>query len=134
MICRNCKYRANMGNTDECGMIICSYPASWFMSGIDDECHFIVRPGSRRPRCGDCVNIDDRGCWGCLPKEEIYHTDKDGNEHPCDGFYAKYEDQFRDALVFWLETGLKNKEDIIRLIEEFDEEQRQIRRDIEGDS
>ncbi len=117
-ICRDCKYRMNIANTEETGVAICSKPNSCFVVNIDNHCHFI--PKKRRYTCYDCLSYgNDPGCLGMRPDEEPYWGE---DEHLCHAFEEKYTNELYDILTAWYELGLYDRDKIIGMIDDFEKQ------------
>ena len=52
LICKNCKYKQDIGNTTETGAAICTNATSYLPINITDKCHLI--PEKKELKCSDC--------------------------------------------------------------------------------
>ena len=120
MKCKDCKFRRDIANTEECNKGICSYPDSWFPIGLDDECHFI--PKAEELTCGDCWRLgNDYACLGCSPDDSALTDGK-----LCWMFVDRKEDEFTAILTWWLVHGLYEKEKILELIDRTEKSFREL--------
>ena len=114
-LCKDCKYRMNIGNTEETGTALCSRPDSWFPVSLDDPCHFL--PRKRRYTCFDCLNYgNDPGCMGMRPDEEPYWG-KD--KQLCHDFEEKYTEELYDILNAWYSLDKYDRDKIIGMLDDF---------------
>ena len=114
MKCKDCKFKRNISNTDTLGIAICSYPSSYFIVNIEDNCHFI--PDKEELKCGDCYWLkNDWGCVGCEETESAYRDGK-----LCSSYLDRQEIVFSDILLFWKYKGIYDRNHIIELIDEFE--------------
>ena len=114
MQCKDCKYKWNIGNTDETGYAICSYPDMHMPVNVNDPCHFILT--QRSLKCGDCENLyEDTACMGCQPEDSAYHNGK-----LCKDYRDKKEAELSEILSFWKSRNYYDRNRIERLIDEFE--------------
>ena len=127
MKCRDCKHKMNIGNTEETGSAICSYSTMHKMIHLDDPCHFLQE--TAQLTCGDCDCLHtDMGCFGCSPEDSPYFGGK-----LCDGYTDKKELEFYKILMFWKTHHYFDRDRIIGIIDDFEEEYERLREQIEGD-
>ena len=114
MQCKNCKYKMNIGNTEETGSALCSYPESYFPVQVEDNCHYI--PEKKELTCGDCARLgNDFGCAGMSEDDSAFYRDS-----LCSQFIDKREDAFMEILMFWKSQGMYKREKINELIDSFE--------------
>ena len=112
--CKDCKYKADIGNTEETGAALCTRSMMYFPINVNDDCHYI--PKLRPLQCQDCCNyLDDPGCIGCQPDDSVYF---DGEL--CMGFYDKKKVDLQEILMFWMVQGLYNREEINKMLDKFE--------------
>ncbi len=115
MKCKNCKYRKNIGNTNETGSAICSYSSSWFPVNIENNCQLI--PEKKELTCGDCSRLgEDTACFDCSEDDSAIY-----NGQLCRGFVDEREEEFKEILMFWKVQGFYDREKINKFIDEFEE-------------
>ena len=115
-ICKTCKYRINIQNTEETGNALCSRPSSWFPIKIEDKCHYL--PQKRRYTCSDCSHYgSDFGCIGVKPDEEPYWGE---DNHLCVEFEEKYTNDFYGILSAWYALDKYDRMTIIGMLDDFE--------------
>lgn len=113
MICKNCERCVRIGNTEEAGQGICSFPNEYIPVDINSECLFAPKPYT----CGDCDRLDsDAACMTCRAEDSAYHR-----EHLCGGFIDKKEVAILDGLIDWKLRGYDVKQKLEELIQEASE-------------
>lgn len=106
LICKNCKFKKDIGNTTETGAAICTNTTAYFPINITDKCHLI--PEKKELKCSDCKCLtEDFGCAGCSPEDSAYT-----NGSLCKGYTDNNLDQFEEIIKFWMVQGLYNREKI----------------------
>ena len=114
MKCKDCKYKKNLANTDECNKGICTYPESWFPIDLNDDCHFI--PKAEELKCKDCWHLyNDFGCFMCDEEDSAFYDGK-----LCRMFDDLKKDDFSSILMFWMIHGLYDREKINEMIDDFE--------------
>lgn len=113
MKCKNCQSFIEIANTESCGKGICKFPNSYFMVGVDDDCHFIP---SSEVHCGDCDRCyNDTACMTCEPEDSAYH-----NGQLCGGFIDRYELEVAKAIEVWKARGWNYQEIIAKVIQDIE--------------
>ncbi|RGY82365.1 hypothetical protein [Dorea sp. AM58-8] len=95
MKCGKCKFKINIGNTEETGAAFCSRVSSYFPINCKDDCHFL--PRKKELYCKDCSRLGrDTACMTARENDKVYY-----NGQRCGGFIDKKEDEFTEILQFW---------------------------------
>lgn len=111
MKCKDCQSFQEIANTAECGKGICTFPCSYFMVDMNDDCHFMP---SSEVRCGDCHRLlIDTACLTCMPEDSAYH-----NGHLCGGFIDAQEIALAKSISIWKARGWDYHEIIQKVIQE----------------
>ena len=85
MKCGKCKFKINIGNTEETGAAFCSCVSSYFPINCKDDCHFL--PRKKELYCKDCSRLGrDTACNKVREKENEYN-----NGHRCGVIIDKKE-------------------------------------------
>lgn len=88
-----CKYKQEIGNSEETGMELCTRNTSYFPVNYKDDCHFI--PQRRELVCGDCAALgEDFGCMGMEVDSSAYMDGK-----LCWGFRDLRKQEFANILA-----------------------------------
>ena len=112
MKCKECKKFMTMGNTDETGMGVCSFPNSYFPVNTNDECVYTLNPYT----CGDCDRLgNDFACFTCRAEDSAYH-----NGGLCGGFIDKQEVAIESAITEWIRRGIDVHSKITSILESID--------------
>ena len=99
MKCEKCKFKINIGNTEETGDAFCSRVSSYFPIN-----------------CKDCSRLGrDTACMTAKENDKVYY-----NGQRCGGFIDKKEDEFTEILQFWKSQGWYERAKIDRMLDEFE--------------
>lgn len=83
MKCGKCKFKNNIGNTEETGAALCSRVPSYFPINCKDDCHFL--PRKKELYCKDCSRLGrDTACMTARENDKVYN-----NGQRCGGFIDK---------------------------------------------
>ena len=109
MKCGKCKFKINIGNTEETGDAFCSRASSYFPINCKDNCHF--SPRKKELYCKDCSRLGrDTACMTAKENDKVYY-----NGQRCGGFIDKKEDEFTEILQFWKSQGWYKRTKIDRM-------------------
>ena len=112
MNCKTCKFRKNIGNTEEKGIALCTYSTLNFLIKLTDDCHYL--PKKKELTCGDCERYGDLAC-GCLADEPAYHDGK-----LCVKYTDKRISDLSEILIYLKVQGLYNRSEIESILDETD--------------
>ena len=114
MHCKDCRFLNNVGNTEETGIAMCTYPSMWFPTGLDDECHYL--PEAKELTCGDCANLgEDFACSGYSADDSAYDGDR-----LCSGFSDKRIEDLWSMMVFWKQHGIYDRDKVIEALDKYE--------------
>lgn len=75
MKCGKCKFKINIGNTEETGAAFCSRVSSYFPINCKDDCHFL--PRKKELYCKDCSRLGrDTACMTARENDKVSNFDK----------------------------------------------------------
>lgn len=70
MKCGKCKFKINIGNTEETGAAFCSGVSSYFPINCKDDCHFL--PRKKELYCKDCSRLGrDTACMTVRENDKV---------------------------------------------------------------
>ena len=71
MKCGKCKFKINIGNTEETGAALCSRVPSYFPINCKNDCHFL--PRKKELYCKDCSRLGrDTACMTAKENDKVY--------------------------------------------------------------
>ena len=92
MKCGKCKFKINIGNTEETGAAFCSRVPSYFPNFCIDDWLFL--PRNKQLDCKDCSRLGrDAACMTARENDKVYN-----NGQRCGGFIDKKEDEFTGVV------------------------------------
>lgn len=116
LYCRDCKYMRKIGNTDETGHALCTFPSSFQPTTLDTRCVFL--PETAELRCSDCASFrNDFACSTCAAEDSAM---SDGEL--CAGFIDEHENELYNILAFWKLHNFYSRERINRILDDFEKE------------